>query len=722
MKVAIIYNKDFTGIINQFGMQNKEIYNPGTVKLVANALEKGGHNVEVINGNMHVIESLHDFMPKVIEEEQMGMVFNMAYGIQGESRYTHLPSMLEMLGIPYVGSGPSGHAIALDKVITKILMQKNNISTPDFCVFSNADEDMSHIIFPVVVKPKMEAVSFGLRVVYNEAELRDAIKFIIDEFKQQALVEQFIRGREFCVGLLGNKNPEVFPVLEIDMENDPNAIQSLEDKQKHPRGKICPANISKDLENEMIKLSRKAFEALELRDFARVDIRMDMNQNIYLLEINSMASLGLTGSYVYAAGVAGYNYLKLVNKMLEVAAARYFSKSILLQESEELETISKKPILSIRVRGFIRGRQERLEKLLKKMVNINSYVRNVDGVNELGNLVMKNLGPLGFNQQVIPQVEVGNILLFSNVPDKEYDVVLLGHLDSDVPFKKLKSFRYTEQRLYGSAIWSNKGGLAVMISALQALRFIRFLRKFRIGVLLTTDNTLRGRFAQDYVMNITNHAGVVIGLKGGGSDSTIVTSRSGAAIYNCLVSLEKAEKAEDVSKAMAAFLRLLTGWTELTNEADGLVVSPGEVEIKSNIGDLFAHGRALLSVRFNEPEQAEIIDKKIRQIATKMKRDKRLQIEGNVRRPPMLRSQGVEKLWERVKDVASKLDIRLIEEHRWSSADICFVQNGKPVIDGLGPIGADYIGEDEYILRHSLLERATLLTMLLYDLSKKPLK
>ncbi|MEE9150528.1 MAG: ATP-grasp domain-containing protein, partial [Thermoplasmata archaeon] len=212
MKVAIIYNMDMTGIINRFGLQNKEIYNPKTIKLVAEALETGGHNVHTIDGNMHVIESLQEFMPRVMEGERLGLVFNMAYGIQGESRYTHLPAMLEMLGIPYVGSGPEGHALALDKVIAKIIMQQKGIPTPKFWVFSAGNEDMSSVEYPVIVKPKMEAVSSGLEIVDNEAELRKAVKYTIKEFQQQALVEQFIRGREFAVGILGNGDPETFPV------------------------------------------------------------------------------------------------------------------------------------------------------------------------------------------------------------------------------------------------------------------------------------------------------------------------------------------------------------------------------------------------------------------------------------------------------------------------------------------------------------------------------
>jgi D-alanine-D-alanine ligase len=602
MKVAIIFNKNRTGVINQFGMQNKEKYNPRTVRRIADALEQGGHNVRIIDGNMRVIESLHEFMPRVLEGERMALVFNLAYGIQGESRYTHVPAMLEMLGIPYVGSGPEGHALALDKVITKIIMQKHGISTPDFWVFSTAVEDMSEVRYPVIVKPKMEAVSYGLKIVNNENDLREAARFIINEFQQQALVEQFIRGREFCVGLLGNDNLEAFPLLEIDLEGDPDGIQTAGDKLRKLREKVCPALVSKNLADEMVRLSKKAFRVLGLRDFARVDIRMDENENIYLLEINSMASLGLSGAYVNAAQVAGYDYMRLVNKMLDVAAVRYFSESFLAEETTEIKKTAKKPSLSVRIQGLVRSRQERTEKLLKKMVNMNTYVRNVEGVNALGSLIWQNLSALNFNQQVIPQVEVGNILLFSNVSDNQYDVLLLAHLDTSIPFKKQQNYRETEQRLCGTAIWGNKGGLATMILAFQALRFVRLLRNIKIGVLLTSDNALRGKFARDHVERIANRANVVIGLKGSSLDSSVVTSRSGAAIYTCQMNLAKAEKADHVAKAVTAFLRLLTGWAELTNEPEGVVVSPNDVDMKSNISDFFAQGEASLSVRYNHPE------------------------------------------------------------------------------------------------------------------------
>jgi len=716
MKVAIIYNKDLTGVINQFGLQNKEKYNPNTVKKVAEALEQGGHNVQIIDGNMLVIESLQEFMPKVIEGERLGMVFNMAYGIQGESRYTHLPAMLEMLGIPYVGSGPAGHALALDKVITKVIMQRYKIQTPRFWVFSDDSEDVSDVQYPAIVKPKMEAVSYGLRVVHNKDELKEAVKYIISEFKQQALVEQFIYGREFCVSLLGNGDPEAFPIVEIDLGNDPEAIQTEFDKLRSPRKKTCPAKLSPELAASIITLSKQAFKALGLKDFARVDIRMDRDNNIHLLEINSMASLGLTGSYVHAAQAAGYDYKRLVNKILDVAAVRYFSESLQIQNGMSL-TKTKIP-LSVRLRGFLRSNTDKTERLAAKMVNINSYVRNVEGVNTLGILMQKWLKPLGFNVQVIPQVEIGNVLIFNN-SDKDQDILLLSHLDSSTPFTKHINYRETAHKLYGTAIWNSKGGLAVMIAALRALRFARLLRKMKIGILLTTDATLQNRITKNTITEILKKPKTVIGLSGASLTGSVITSRSGAAVYNCQMNLENAQTAEDVALANASFNNLLASLTKLSNDTDNVLVTLRDVIMKSGISTLHAQGEASLSVRFNDVRHAEVIDQKIRQTVKKTRCHKcRFQISGSVRRPPMIHTPGIEDLYMFVKDICGKLDIRVSEEHRWSSSDICLVESTKPQIDGLGPIGRAPHDDEEYILRHSLLDRATFLAMLLYTLYK----
>lgn len=713
MKVAIIYNEDMAGVINTFGMQNKEVYNPKTIKKVVDALESGGHNVAVIDGNINVIENLQNFMPKVIEGENLGMVFNMAYGIQGESRYTHIPSLLEMLGIPYIGSSPSGHALALDKVITKIIMQKHNIPTPDFWVFSSADEDMNGVKFPVIVKPKMESVSFGLKVVYNIEDLREAVKFIIDEFEQQALVEQFIRGREFAVGILGNSPIETFPVLEFDLEGNPDAIQTVDDKQKKPKEKICPANISEELAQKMKEFSIAAFRALQLKDFARVDIRLDENDSIYLLEVNSMASLGVTGSYVNAAKTYGLNYPGLINKILDVAVVRYFANSVLL--SDKSGTTSKVN-LPVKVRGYLRSRAQFAEKLLKEFTDLNTYVRNINGVNRFGEMIKKQLSALDFSAQVFPQSEIGNVLFFTNTDSSEYNILLLSNLDSSTKIGKHEYFQEIGQKYYGTGVWEHKGGLVSMLMALQSLKYTRLLKKQKIGILLTTDDTLQGRITKHIIKQKTLEAKYVLGLHGAFLSGGIVTSRSGSAVYKCSMNLRKNDTAGNVAKAISSFSQLIKLWTDLSDEQNGLVISPREVFMTSNITEPYAHAEATLSVRFNQNPFNQI-DEKIQKLLPRRNKDLfQFQLEGGERRPAMEFNDKIDSVWKKLQAMGQKLDIRIQKEHRWSSADIAFAGNDNYLIDGLGPVGVKDIKKSEYILKHSLTERAALLSMIINEL------
>jgi D-alanine-D-alanine ligase len=714
MKIAIIYNKDVSKVINVFGMQNKEIYNPDTVNKVANALEEGGHNVAIIDGDMNVIERLHDFMPRVMEGEKMGMVFNMAYGIQGESRYTHIPSMLEMLGIPYVGSSPSGHALALDKVITKIILQKHNIPTPDYWVLSDKDEDYEQIEFPAIVKPKMESVSFGLRVVNDVPELKKAVSYIVSEFQQPALVEHFIRGREFAIGLIGNNPIEAFQPLEFDLEGDPDAIQTVDNKRYDPKNKICPAQISEQQAADLTRISIEAFRALQLRDFARVDFRMDEIGNLYVLEINSMASLGPSGSYPYAASIAGYNYKALVNRMLDVAALRYFtSAEVAIDDPKSY----KKAPLPVRIRGFLRGRQLNLEDFLRRLVNVNTYVRNVEGVNSINNLIKKELSLLGFSHQSYPQVELGNLFFYSNSDDVEYDVLLLANVDNDTQLANHQYYQESEQKLFGTGIWENKGGITIMLAALQALRFSRLLKKMKIGILITTDETLYGRAAKPIIQKISQNAKHVIGLHGAFLNGGLVTSRSGAALYRCEMNLQKSTDASQVAEASRQFNSLISSWSELSDADRGLVIAPHKMQLNSNITEPYSHGSVTLSVRFNNMAQMEKLDSKIRKLVPKKIRSNIVyQFDGGVRRPSMVRTDQVAAIWKNIKQVAESLDINLREEHRWSSSDICFISEDKYMIDGLGPVGMKPSNSAEFILRHSILERAALLAISLTEL------
>jgi D-alanine-D-alanine ligase len=696
-------------------MQNKETYNVETVKKVAKALEYGGHNVEIIDGNMNVIESLQEFMPKVLEGEKMGMVFNMAYGIQGESRYTHIPSMLEMIGIPYVGSNPSGHALALDKVIAKIIMQKQNIPTPQFWVYSNHNEDMSDVEYPVIVKPKMEAVSFGLKVVYNEEDLRGAVQFIISEYQQQALVEQFIRGREFAIGVLGNGNStEAFPILEIDLENDPDAIQSVTDKKEKPRRKICPAKLDVDLAAKMQEASINSFKALQLNDFARVDIRLDENNNFYILEINSMASLGSSGSFPFAAKAAGFSYNDLVNKMLDVAAIRYFGDEY-LNEKMESDSNSLKPLQ--RVKSFVKNKQDVFVKDLEKIVNINSYVRNINGVNSIGSFFIKQLSLLGFSHQVLPQAEVGNMYYFSNSDSDKHDILLLGNIDSLTSINKHKYFRTNSQKLYGTGIWEHKGGLIVLLAALKALKSIKGLSKNRIAILLTSDSSLHNKISAPIIKEKAAKAKYIFGLNGAKIDGGLVSSRAGAAIYSASVNLINNSEPENITKVSSLFSKMTNAWVNLSDLEKGILVSPSNLELNSNFQRISCHGKINLSIRYRDIDDIKYLDEKISKSIPKRNKDLvDFYFNKDLRRPAMPKTDKIDQCWLNFKEMANKLDIRLREEHRWSSSDICYAEQDKFKIDGLGPIGSKNENMDEYILTYSLIERAALLALVIYNL------
>ena len=708
VRVAIVYNEDRGKVINVFGMQNKEVYNPKVVKKVSQALEKNGHNVEIIDGNMEVFDKLKDFFPRVGHDNTHGIVFNMAYGIQGESRYTHIPSMLEMTGIPYVGSNPSGHALALDKVITKIILQKNNLPTPDFWVFSSKSDDMIDVKYPVIVKPKMESVSFGLRVVYNEKDLRDAVEFVISEFHQQALVEQFIKGREFAVGLIGNNPVETFPVLEIDLEGDPNAIQTVDDKQHKPKNKICPAQIPDELAKEMQDISKKVFTSLGLRDFARVDIRLGLDNKIYILEVNSMASLGFGGSYVASAKAYGLDYDGLVNKMLDVASIRYFNIENIKEKSS-----GKRIPTTIKIRSYLRTREDYIVKILNDFVDQNTYTQNIEGVNKFGNLIKSKLSSLGFTTEVFPQNQVGNVLYFSNTDSNDIDILLVGNLDNTVKPEKQKYFQNKENRLYGTGIWEHKGGIASALLALQSLKYTKKIKNKKIGMLLTSDDLMQGRFSKKYIKDKSKNAKIILGLNGAFIHGGMVTSRSGSAKYKISMNMKKFTKTEDVAKAVNVFTETINKMVKQTDEDKGVVISPSKMNISSNITEPYFHGEATINIRFGDPELYTTFDDKIRKMIPekKFKNIYNFQIEGSERRPPMQLNKETEMNFKELKKIADNLDIIISSDHRWSSNNIAFSDSKKSIIDGFGPSGKKEFSGREYILKHNIIEKAHLLAV-----------
>ncbi len=718
MRVAVIHNRDRAGVINVFGPQNREKYNPKTVERVAAALERGGHTVRVIDGNMHVVDQLRDFMPRVVSGERAGMVFNMAYGIQGVSRYTHLPAMLEMLGVPYVGSNPTAHGLALDKVIAKIVFNNAGLPTAPFWNFASAEDPFDDLIFPVIVKPKMEAVSYGIRVVDNEDDLREAVQEIITEFQQHVLVEQFIPGREFAVGLLGNEDPEMLPIVEIDLDGDPNAIQSATDKLRKPRNKICPAELTGEQTANMQRLVKRAFNSLGLFDFARVDLRMDRDGNMYILEVNSMASLGLTGTYVHAAKVAGYSYDQLINRMLDVAAVRYFGQAYTAAAAGTSEIEKKPQKLSYRVRSYLRSQAPTAEDLLRKMVGMRTPPHEVERVNAFGEWITGQFRQIGFSPTVYPQLEAGNVLHFQNHEGAVCDILLLGHLDCAAPPGGHVEYRAEGNHLYGTGIAESKGGLAVALTALRALRFARTVRRIRCGVLLTTDDTVNGTAGRSIVERVTANARHVVGLKAGSDEGGIVLSRSGRATYR-LEAVYPKKRVVTEADALSHLFRRATALEALSDPDAGLRVAIRRVEFDAPFDRTPEKAEATVTVRFNDIAQGLHVEERIREIARKRSaKGIRLQVAGRIRRPAMRRSEASEAFFQDVAAIAQRLNQPIRWVHRWHSSDICFVADSVPAIDGMGPVGGQERTQGEHIVRSSLVDRAALLAMVIHHCAK----
>jgi D-alanine-D-alanine ligase len=327
MKVAVVFNRDRKGTINVFGMQNKEWYPETTIQKVIHALEKGGHTVEVIPADRFLLAKLNQFLPKLSKRRPNGIVLNLALGVQGKCRYAHVPAMLELAGIPYTGSNPEGHTLAQDKVIAKQILMASNIPTPNYRVYMSEELDAPYLKYPVIVKPRGEAGSFGLTVVNDEFSLKEAVAQIIKEYKQPAIAEEFIEGREVNAGILGNDPPQALPVLELVFEKKQDTIYDHETKFHLRRGKkvkkVCPAELPSETSAYIQKLALQAFEVLNIYDYGRVDFRLDQYHRPHILEMNSMASLNPDSSFVQAARQAGYSYNKLINHIIEAAIQRY---------------------------------------------------------------------------------------------------------------------------------------------------------------------------------------------------------------------------------------------------------------------------------------------------------------------------------------------------------------------------------------------------------------
>jgi len=309
---------------------------PETIIAIANALARQGHIV------VH-LEATPD-LPRVLAEADVDLIFNIAEGVEGRNREAQVPALCELLGIPYTGSDSATLAIALDKALCKKVLMQHDILTPAYQLMETGRERLSsELKFPLIVKPNAEGSSKGIgsaSVVDNEEELRATVGKIIDLYRQPALVEEYIKGREFTVGLLGDKRPRVLPPMEIRFRDEDNDRPVYDFKVKQEWEKHvyyeCPATVT-DAELKAIeKIARATFWALDCRDVARVDLRMAEDGRLYVLEVNPLP--GLTPDYsdlVLIAKAVGMEYDQLVGEIMMGGLRRLRDKRREEREAEK---------------------------------------------------------------------------------------------------------------------------------------------------------------------------------------------------------------------------------------------------------------------------------------------------------------------------------------------------------------------------------------------------
>jgi D-alanine-D-alanine ligase len=714
MKIAIVYNRESENVVNLFGLPNREKIGMKTIQRLTNALKKGGHQVISLEGDKNLVDHLEGFMPRVVKGERPGMVFNVSYGIQGQARYTHVPSILEMVGIPYVASGPLAHSLSLDKVVTKMILRQHGLPTPDFAVLDSPDSPVPELTYPMIVKPKNEAVSFGLKVVHDEADMRSAAAVIFEQFRQPVLVEQYIEGREVNVGLLGNDPPAAFPPVELIFPEDGPKIYTYTDKTGKSGRTIShrvPAPIGDDLVRHAQEIAIKAFTALGCADCARVDMRLDAEGNLYILEINSLPSLGEHGSYLVGAEAVGLDFTGFVNRLVEVASARYFG-------TPEPPSFEGGEVRSgDRIFEFVTQRRDALEKRLREWTSVPSHTPDPVGVREAVRRAERLMAELRMTP-VDELTDERSAYAWQSAAGLDGGTLLVAHLD--IPGQETAGaprFRREPEWLYGDGIGSSRAPLVMLEFALRALRSQRLLRKTPVGVLLYTDEGRDARYSANVIRAAVARAARVLVLRPANVADTIITQRRGQRSFRFRAESDprRPGKATKKKELLRWFWNQLEVFSALSSRKDRVSVSPVDLSSERLPLNLPHRARATILVTYPTEAVADEIEERMR--SSVEPGGPRWELERISDRPAMRESKRTAELAREFASVAERWEIAAKRESSAWASVAGLVPPKTPCLCGVGPVAHDLGTPHEAVKRISLVQRTLLLAEFLAERS-----
>jgi D-alanine-D-alanine ligase len=301
------------------------------IEFVENSLRKAGFKVNVLP-----VYNARRFINDILNLKT-DLIYNFCEMVELESQEeVFAAGLFELVKVPYTGAPPMTLGLCLDKAKTKIILSHYGIPTAKFDLFNESIDGCKKINlrFPVIVKPVHEDASAGINeksVVYDRKELEERVEYIIKMFKQPALVEEFIDGREVNVAILGNNPPVVLPISEIDFSHLPSHLPKIVSYEAkwipntdyyEKTIPICPAPLEPELERKIKDIALSCYKIMGCRDYARVDMRIDKEGNPYVLEVNPNPDLSRNAGFMRSASVYGLTPEETIVKIAEIAIER----------------------------------------------------------------------------------------------------------------------------------------------------------------------------------------------------------------------------------------------------------------------------------------------------------------------------------------------------------------------------------------------------------------
>ena len=343
MKVAIVFNEAYPNIEDEYQTElpkNLDFKPYFTIEEsdpiaeyegIAKKLRQAGYDAYILN----ILDNVNKFLTDY-KKNKPDVVFNLVEIYKDDPTLEmHFAGLLELLRIPYTGAPPLALGTCQNKTLTKRILNSIGIRTPQYKFIKGIRKTYRHgLSYPLIVKPALEDASVGIEnesIVKTQKKLKERIAYIFEYFKQPALIEEYINGRELNVAVMGNKNPKALPISEIDFSKMPNNLYNIVSYQAkwdplheayHKTIPICPARLQKKIEAEAKAIAIRCFKAMGCRDYARVDMRLSEKNKLYVLEVNPNPDLTEDAGFMRSAKHAGYSYRRALKTIIEFALAR----------------------------------------------------------------------------------------------------------------------------------------------------------------------------------------------------------------------------------------------------------------------------------------------------------------------------------------------------------------------------------------------------------------